>query len=158
MKLIDNIDTSNLLINLGELDSMNIESLFHKAVNQFNYGNKREAYFMFKQVVEIDPAYIHNPEEAGGDNAYFYLGLFYLNDIEDIDGAIELFTKAIELCPHDDASWENRGYCWIDKGEYEKAIADFEIALKGNFGGTDKEEIKSVIKEAKKALKKEGID
>ena len=156
MKLINDIDTSNLLINLDELDSMDIESLFHKAVNQFNYGYTREAYFIFKKVVEIDPAYIHNPEEAGGDNAYFYLGLFYLNDIEDIDGAIELFTKAIELGPHDDASWENRGYCWMDKGKYEKAISDFENALKGDFGRTNKEEINGAIKEAKKALKKGG--
>ncbi len=155
MKLINNIDTSDLLISLNELDSMNIESLFHKAVNNFNYGNKREAYFMFKKVVEIDPAYIHNPEDAGGDNAYFYLGMFYRHNIKDIDGAIELFTKAVELCPHDGASWENRGYCWMDKGEYEKAISDFENALKGNFGGTDEGEIEETIKEAKKALKKE---
>ena len=154
MKLINDIDTSNLLINLDELDSMDIYSLFRKAVDQFNYGYLREAYFIFKKVVEIDPAYIHNPEEAGGDNAYFYLGIFYRNDIKDIDGAIELFNKAVEMCPHDGGSWENRGYCWMDKGEYEKAIADFENALKGDFGGTDELEIMRAIETAKKALKK----
>jgi tetratricopeptide (TPR) repeat protein len=156
MKLIDNIDTSNLLINLDELDSMDIESLFHKAVNQFNYGYTREAYFIFKKVVEIDPAYIHNSWEDGGDNAYFYLGMLYRYHIKDIDGAIELFTKSVELCPHDGTSWENRGYCWMDKGKYEKAISDFENALKGDFGDTDEEEIKGAIKEAKEALKKES--
>ena len=44
----------------------------------------------------------------------------------------------------------------MDKGEYEKAISDFENALKGDFGETNKEEIKGAIKEAKKALKKGG--
>ena len=155
MKLINDIDTSDLLINLDELDSMDIESLFHKADNNFNYGNKREAYFMFKKVVEIDPAYIHNPEEAGGDNAYFYLGTFYRHNMKDIDGAIELFNKAIELGPHDGNAWGNRGHCWMDKGEYEKAIADFENALKGDFGDVDEGEIEEAIEEAKKALKKE---
>ena len=156
MKLINDIDTSNLLINLDELDSMNIERLFDKGVNQSNYGYTREAYLIFKKVVEIDPAYIHNPEEAGGDNAYFYLGAVYRNNIKDIDGAIELFTKSVELCPRDCASWEYRGYCWMDKGEYEKAIADFENALKGDFGEANEGEIMSAIEDAKEAIKKGG--
>ena len=155
MKLIDNIDTSDLEIDLDKLDGMKINDLFRKALGYFNSPSRKDAYIIFKKVVEKNSNYIHNPEDAGGDNAYFYLGTFYHDDIEDIDGAIELFTKAVELCPHDDASWENRGYCWMDKGEYEKALADFENALKGDFGGTIGN-IDSAIEDAKKALKKEG--
>ncbi len=158
MKLINNIDTSDLTIDLDELADMDIKDLFRRALYFFHSPSRKNAYIMFKKVAEKNPNYIHNPEDAGGDNAYFYLGMFYLDDIENIDGAIELFTKAAELCPHDGASWENRGHCWMDKGEYEKAIADFENALKADFGGTDEEEIKGAIKEAKKALKNGRID
>ncbi len=156
MKLINNIDTSDLTIDLDELADMDIKDLFRRALYFFHSPSRKNAYIMFKKVAEKNPNYIHNPEDAGGDNAYFYLGLFYLDDIENIDGAIELFNKAVELCPHDGASWENRGYCWMAKGEYEKAIDDYENALKADFGGTDEGEIKSAIKEAKKALKKGG--
>jgi len=155
MKLIDDIGKSDLEIDLDELDDMDINDLFRKALDYFNSPSRKDAYIIFKKVVEKNSNYIHNPEDAGGNNAYFYLGILYRYNIEDIDGAIELFTKAVELCPHDGASWENRGYCWMDKGEYEKALADFENALKGDFGGTDEGEIKGAIKEAKKALKKE---
>ncbi len=154
MRLIDNIDTSDLTIDLDELGDMDINDLFRKALDYFNSPSRKDAYIIFKKVAEKNPNYIHNPEDAGGDNAYFYLGLFYLDDIENMDGAMELFTKAVELCPHDGASWEKRGYCWMYKGEYEKAISDFENALKGDFGRTNKEEINGAIKEAKKALKK----
>ena len=145
MKLINNIDTSDLEIDLNELDDMDIKDLFCKALNYFNSPSRKKAYVMFKKVTEKNPNYIHNPEDAGGDNAYFYLGMFYLYDIENLDVAIELFTKSTELCPHDDASWEHRGYCWIDKGEYDKAYADLENALKRNFGGTDKGKIKNAL-------------
>ncbi len=40
-------------------------------------------------------------------------------------------------------------------GEYEKALADFENALKENFGGTIGN-MHSAIEDAKKALKKGG--
>ncbi len=111
MKLIDNIDTSDLTIDLDELGDMDIKDLFRRALDIFHSPSRKTAYIMFKKVAETNPNYIHKPEDAGGDNAYFYLGRFYLDDIENIDGAIELFNKAVELCPHDGASWENRGYC-----------------------------------------------
>jgi tetratricopeptide (TPR) repeat protein len=50
--------------------------------------------------------------------------------------AIELFTRAIkseQLSLRDlEASYYNRGYAWDEKGEYDKAIADYTMAIELN--------------------------
>ena len=130
MKIIDDIDTCDLTIDLEKLDGMDIKDLFNKAESYFISGFKKEAYFMFKKVIEENPSYIHNSDEGKKDNAYYYLGAIYELNLKELDGAIELYTKAVELCPNDGGSFEKRGYCWMIKCEYKKAIADFENALR----------------------------
>ncbi len=72
-----------------------------------------------------------NPEhrEHNGDTAYFYLGKIY--EVEGrLEGAAELYSKALSLWPEDEESLIGRGSCFYASGEYDKAIADFEKVLR----------------------------
>jgi len=46
----------------------------------------------------------------------------------DLDGAIEDYTRALELVPGDADILFNRGQAWAGKGEYPRAVADFTRA------------------------------
>ena len=52
MKLIDDIDTSDLTIDLDKLDGMEINDLFRKALDFFHSPSRKNANFMFKKVAE----------------------------------------------------------------------------------------------------------
>ena len=45
------------------------------------------------------------------------------------DRAIADYTEAIRLYPKFVNSYTNRAFVWHDKGELDRAIADFKIAL-----------------------------
>ncbi|HYY06246.1 MAG TPA: tetratricopeptide repeat protein, partial [Candidatus Limnocylindria bacterium] len=46
----------------------------------------------------------------------------------DLDGAIEDYTRALELVPGDADILFDRGQAWAAKGEYPRAVADFTRA------------------------------
>jgi tetratricopeptide (TPR) repeat protein len=45
--------------------------------------------------------------------------------------AISDFEKAISLDPSSIDVYMMRGYCYFEKGEFEKAVSDFQTVLKG---------------------------
>src|SRR2546430_5352225 len=52
----------------------------------------------------------------------------------DLDGAIEDYTRALELAPEDAEILFNRGNAWVAKGEYQRAVADFMPAVEAEPG------------------------
>ena len=48
----------------------------------------------------------------------------------DVDGAIKHFTRAIELVPTNHVLFSNRSVAYAKQGEYQKALADAEEAVK----------------------------
>lgn len=50
------------------------------------------------------------------------------------DRAIAIYTEAIALAPGSAVAWFGRGYCRAARGENEKAIADFNEALRLDLG------------------------
>src|SRR2546430_11288197 len=52
----------------------------------------------------------------------------------DLDGAIEDYTRALELAPEDAEILFNRGNAWVAKGEYQRAVADFMRAVEADPG------------------------
>ncbi len=50
-------------------------------------------------------------------------------DLEDIDGAIDDFSKAIELHPNSPHSYNNRGFANIHLNDLEEALDDFNKAI-----------------------------
>jgi len=71
----------------------------------------------------------------GGEN-WFDLGIFELKSRR-YQAAIEAFSKAIEINPHDDMAYNHRGIAWSQKGDYDRAIADYTKAIDINPGYTN---------------------
>lgn len=95
--------------------------IFAKAVEQFNANAADEAFDLFNQVITIEGDF----QEEGRDNAYFYLGCLY-TDRDELQKAVECYSKSLGMWPDDENSFEGRGHCYREMGEYDKAINDFE--------------------------------
>jgi tetratricopeptide (TPR) repeat protein len=52
----------------------------------------------------------------------------------DLDGAIEDYTRALELAPEEADILFNRGNAWLAKGEFQRAMADFVRAIEADPG------------------------
>jgi tetratricopeptide (TPR) repeat protein len=53
-------------------------------------------------------------------------------DLNDLDGSMADFNKALELNPNDQYAYNNRGCLKNKKQEYKLAIADFDEAIRLN--------------------------
>lgn len=78
------------------------------------------------QLAEARENYKANPHNA--DNIIWYgRRTAYTGDFR---GAIEIFSEGIEKFPHDDRMYRHRGHRYISIREFDRAIADLEIAAK----------------------------
>jgi len=61
--------------------------------------------------------------------------------------AISDFSKALELNPEYTVAYNNRGLAWADKGNYNRAVSDFNnyLRINGNKDG-DADEIRQKIR------------
>ena len=129
--IMDKINTSKYLVmSIYEMEAMNIDKLFDKAVSNFNTHYKEyylTSFYQFQTIVKKNPNYLNQD----GDSAYWYFGMMY-NGVNKLDAAIEHFTKAIELNPNHCLSFEGRGFCWEKKGDFKNALIDFKKAKKIN--------------------------
>jgi tetratricopeptide (TPR) repeat protein len=144
--IMDKIDTSkNLVMSIFKMEAMDIDKLFDNAISYFHTDYKGfllTSFYMFQTVVEKNPNYLNKD----GDNAYYYLGLMYDRNLNELDTAIKHFTKAVELDPNDGPSFEGRAFCWMDKGDLNKALIDLKRAKKIGRGGLHPD-IDEIIKE-----------
>ncbi|WP_319408780.1 hypothetical protein [uncultured Desulfosarcina sp.] len=160
MSKIKKLHKPKLQVSLQEMEEKEIDELFNDAINYFNIGDTDFMYtslHMFHTVIEKNPDYIakHNKKYSylsDGDNAYYYLGILYQQNMDDLDSAINFFSKSVELSPDDYDSLFLRGVCWSDKNEHGKALDDFKMAKK--LGGNDVNyDVDSAIEESEKRLK-----
>ncbi len=145
----------DLVMSFEEMEAMDIDNLFVKAVEYFNMNFGKydvTSFFMFQTVIEKNPDYL-SPQN--GDNAYYYLASLYNNWIGYSDDAIEHFTKAVELAPYDCESFEKRGFCWEKKGDLKKALVDFKKAKEiDDNRGLIHPDIDEIIKETELKISK----
>ncbi|MBN1573505.1 MAG: tetratricopeptide repeat protein, partial [Deltaproteobacteria bacterium] len=69
------------------------------------------------------------PGEPNTADGWFRKGKAYADD-EVYGKAIECFSKAMSLDPEFAEAYSYRGFCYFWMVQYEKALADFEMALK----------------------------
>lgn len=69
------------------------------------------------------------PDEPNTADGWYRKGKSYSDD-EIYGEAIECLTKAIAIDPKHERSYSLRGYCYHSMVQYNKALADFEMALK----------------------------
>ena len=115
-----------------KVDTNEINKLFNEAVMCFNRPDAERAYKMFQKVIEKDPKFNINIGGYTADNPYYYMGIYHDHYLSDFETAIEYYTKAVELCPNDLASYERRGFCWLKANIYDLALSDFRKVTKIN--------------------------
>ncbi len=105
-------------------DTLSAADWFDKGVKCFNEPDGVGAVRAFEAVIRIDPAYRHKD----GDNPYFYLGK--ISEIEGrIDDAVQFYSSALALDPHDEESLIGRGSCYTVQKNHDGAVADFKKIL-----------------------------
>jgi tetratricopeptide (TPR) repeat protein len=117
---------------------------FELAVCYQNQGEKDKALEYYQKTLELDPS---NPDAAYNAG----LILFGLNRV---DEALVLFEKALSLRPGDSAYLEMAGRCYINGGDFPKAIEYLEQA---KLGVTDQERVEfleGLITKLKEQVKK----
>ncbi len=78
-----------------------------------DYEKASKAY---DQALKVDPTYF---------DATFNLAVAF-NKLKRYEDAAKMFGRAMELKPDFADSWYGRGQIWLTKGDFPKAIADFE--------------------------------
>jgi len=51
-----------------------------------------------------------------------------LEDVDVAQQAVDAYTEALRLSPHDPDLWLDRGLMWLDAGKFDKALADLRYA------------------------------
>jgi tetratricopeptide (TPR) repeat protein len=150
MQEIDLLNSSDLDMKPDEMDEMEIDELFQMAVGDFNDSDLQSvktSYFMFKKIVERNPKF----KGDDGDNAFYYMGRIHEHYLDEIDTAIQYYTRSLELSPDDVDSFENRGICRLRKKQYEMALKDIRKAKK--LGGSQFDrDLDGIMKETKNRL------
>jgi tetratricopeptide (TPR) repeat protein len=104
---------------------INSEAKFQEAYDCIHRGDQessKKGRDILIKLVRTNPNFL----SIEGDNAYYYLGRYYMATGKQIKRAIEYFTKAIKLNPKDGDSIQDRGFCWMKLGERGKALKDLK--------------------------------
>ena len=102
-------------------DNANRADAYYKLGIAYLSDNKVQQAF-----VEFHKAYDLNPHNKEILNA---IGIVHLLHLEETDKAIEYFERAVKEDPLYSEAFNNLGYAFEKKGEFEKAIAFYRKAL-----------------------------
>jgi tetratricopeptide (TPR) repeat protein len=117
---------------------------FELAICYQNQGDKDKALEHYQKTLELDPG---NPDAAYNAG----LILFGLNRV---DEALVLFEKALSLRPGDSAYLEMAGRCYINGGDFPKALEYLEQAKRGLADQERVEFLEGLITKLKEQVKK----
>ncbi|HEY9777234.1 MAG TPA: hypothetical protein V6C81_25960 [Planktothrix sp.] len=92
--------------------------MFEQGAFLFNHQRYHDALQCFKYSIQLDPTF-WKPYQMAGET---------LNDLENSGEAIELLTKAIELCPPNGELFYTRSNAYYCTGQLNNSIADMDRA------------------------------
>lgn len=105
-----------------DLDQENVEALDLLAVTLASRGDTLAQYY-YKRILAIEP---------NNAKIYYKLGVHYMN-IDELNRAIEAYTKATQLNPNDADSFYNLGYIFTVKvKDYHEALDYYSKSIKAN--------------------------
>ena len=117
---------------------------FELAVCYQNQGDQDKALEYYQKTLELDP---NNPDAA------YNAGLILFGQNR-VDEALALFEKALSLRPGDSAYLEMAGRCYINTGDFAKAIEYLEQAKSGLTDQERVEFLEGLITKLKEQIKK----
>lgn len=92
---------------------------FEKGMNYYSSKNYKKAITELKRVVEVEPK---------NHLASYYLGMSFLL-IEDVDNALDYFTKSIQTNSKYPDAFNSRGLAYGYAGQVEESLNDFDRAI-----------------------------
>ena len=122
----DNEDYKNALVvyrRALELEPNNSKIHCNLGYLHWGMGDLNEAIKEYKLSIKYDPSY---------DIAHNNLGVIYLDDLVQIQDAIDCFENAIECNPNYALAYYNLGRCYALKGENVEAAKFFQNAMDVN--------------------------
>ena len=143
----------DLIIPLFRIKKMPISDLFEIASNYINSSNmkmKKTGFVMAICVFHRNANYISKDYQT----AYQLLGYFFQYALNEIDIAIEVFSKSIELTSKESLIFEDRGFCYLMKHDFDGALNDLSESVKNNGGyHPDLADIIKDVKDRQKGLR-----
>lgn len=103
-----------------KLQPHSVEALYDRGLYYQNTGMIEKAVNDYNELLKIDPTY---------GFAYFNLGYIAMKYEKDYRKAIPLFTNALAHENHYVEAYYNRGVCYENIGDIQKAKADYREAL-----------------------------
>jgi tetratricopeptide (TPR) repeat protein len=107
-----------------ELNPGLIKAYYYRGITYVKLGDDQKAMKDFDKAIELDPKFA---------KAYYCRGLLY--------GPLGVkdFDKAIDLNPKFENAYASRGYAYLHLKDYQKAIKDFDMAIRIGGGGSSSE-------------------
>lgn len=109
------------------IDSTRWEAYYDLGILLQDQGRAEEAIEIYQLLTKTaEPNFV---------DAYYNQGWVYLELMDSLDRALELFTRAIELAPQNHFAFFNRGICYERMGDYFAAEVEFKkaLAVKGDY-------------------------
>ena len=94
---------------------------FYLAASMDQTGERAKAVEMMEKIVS---------EDGNLPEVYNYLGYVYVEEGKDLDKAIALIKKALELDPENGAYIDSLGWAYYKKGLFDEALAQLKKAVK----------------------------
>ena len=98
-----------------------ISELMTLVMEECKKGNPNNAIIFLNEAIDIEP-----------NDARFYISRGTLRGTENYEDAIEDYTKAIEIDPNNDLSYELRADAKSELRDYQGAINDYSKAIEIN--------------------------
>src|SRR3989338_6843104 len=118
----------------------------------FQYGNYDQAIMQghgkIDSVFSTDQTalFVNSPEKKLSENIYYLQGEQALKD-KYYATAIESFGKAIEINPGNHDIYLDRAYAYLEKGEFDNSLKDYQVYTKQKISGKSRSEERRVGKE-----------
>jgi len=95
------------------------EELTSSAIKSAQEKNYRQAIDLYNKALKLDK-----------ENYFIYnkLSLMYYY-LDNLDSSIVYCDLTLKIVPNDTTALYQRGHCYIDKGEYQKALNDFTLSF-----------------------------
>ncbi|HLG02213.1 MAG TPA: tetratricopeptide repeat protein, partial [Bacteroidia bacterium] len=107
-------------LNAIKINPMSEEAHYHLGMYYQQTGRYDKAVVSYDNILRINPEHF---------DALFNLGVVHNRFLENPDKGIEYFNRAIIVDPKSPRGYYGRGVCYEKKGEKQKAIADYKMAL-----------------------------
>ncbi len=132
--------------NAIKIDPKNKIAIYNRANSYEKLEDFENAIADYQKAVYVDP---NNISELNNKLIYHNLGILY-GQQNQLDKAIETFSKAIDIDNKYADAYHNRGYAFQLKGKQDKAIEDFDKAINIEPGNLDYQASKNRSIEMKK--------